>query len=153
MNKIILAIDPGASGGLAWHDGEAVHSKAMPDTEGDVAILLDELREHGDVEVFLELVGGFVGRPQAGSHMFAFGRNFGFFLGVCAGAKLPLRLVRPQEWQKSAKVGSKGSATDNEWKNKLKAEAQRRYPGHKVTLKTADALLILDWARGQDGKD
>jgi len=31
-----------------------------------------------------------------------------------------------------------------QWKNKLKAEAQRLYPDIKVTLKTADALLILE---------
>jgi hypothetical protein len=36
-------------------------------------------------------------------------------------------------------------ASKSEWKNKLKAEAQRRFPDLKVTLKTADALLILEW--------
>jgi hypothetical protein len=34
-----------------------------------------------------------------------------------------------------------------EWKNKLKAEAQRRFPKQKVTLANADALLIYEWAR------
>lgn len=34
-----------------------------------------------------------------------------------------------------------------EWKNKLKAESQRRFPGITVTLKTCDALLLLDYAR------
>lgn len=33
------------------------------------------------------------------------------------------------------------------WKNKLKEEAQRRFPQLDITLKTADALLILDYAR------
>ena len=45
-------------------------------------------------------------------------------------------------------------ASKSEWKNKLKAEAQRRFPQLNVTLKTADALLIIEWvraARGQSG--
>lgn len=33
-----------------------------------------------------------------------------------------------------------------EWKAKLKAEAERRYPDIRVTLKTCDALLILEAA-------
>ena len=34
--------------------------------------------------------------------------------------------------------------TPTQWKNKLKAEAQRLFPDIRVTLKTADALLILE---------
>lgn len=33
-----------------------------------------------------------------------------------------------------------------EWKNKLKASAQRLYPKLKVTLLTSNAILILDYA-------
>jgi hypothetical protein len=32
------------------------------------------------------------------------------------------------------------------WKNKLKTRAQQLYPGIKVTLANADALLILRYA-------
>jgi hypothetical protein len=34
----------------------------------------------------------------------------------------------------------------HEWKRKLKEEAQRLFPNMDVTLKTADALLILEYA-------
>jgi len=33
-----------------------------------------------------------------------------------------------------------------QWKCKLRAQAQRLYPGIKVTLSTADALLLLEFA-------
>jgi len=37
-----------------------------------------------------------------------------------------------------------------EWKGKLKAEAQRRFPGLDITLATCDALLILEYGRMQE---
>ena len=55
-------------------------------------------------------------------------------------------LVRPQTWQKDFGLGTASRcASKSEWKNKLKAEAQRRFPHLGVTLQTADALLILEW--------
>jgi hypothetical protein len=56
-------------------------------------------------------------------------------------------LVRPQEWQKTNAVGTKGKQTTTEWKNKLKSEAQRRFPLNTITLKTADAFCLLAHAR------
>jgi hypothetical protein len=56
-------------------------------------------------------------------------------------------MVRPQTWQKNLGIGtSRTCASKTEWKNKLKALAQRKFPDAKVTLATADALLILDYA-------
>jgi hypothetical protein len=55
-----------------------------------------------------------------------------------------LVFVRPQEWQRELGLGTKKGRTDRDWKNHLKAEAQRLFPTQDVTLRTADALLILD---------
>jgi hypothetical protein len=58
-----------------------------------------------------------------------------------------LVLVRPQVWQKGFGLGTASTcASKSEWKNKLKAEAQRRFPHLPVTLKTSDALLLLEYA-------
>ena len=46
--------------------------------------------------------------------------------------------------QKHIGVGTRGGMSKTEWKNKLKSEAQRRYPDQTVTLATADGLLIMD---------
>jgi hypothetical protein len=46
---------------------------------------------------------------------------------------------------KAMKAGD--AAAKRDWKQKLRAEAQRLFPAVDVTLKTSDALLILEWAR------
>jgi len=44
-----------------------------------------------------------------------------------------------------AKAKAHNAKAKSDWKNKLKGEAQRRNPSIKVTLKTADALLLLEY--------
>lgn len=100
-----------------------------------------------DYDVFIEEVGGYVGRAQPGSAMFKFGRHTGFVLGVLMALGFRVDTVRPQRWQKHLSLGSsRECASKTEWKNKLKAMAQRKFPEIEVTLATADALLILDYA-------
>ena len=64
---------------------------------------------------------------------------------------IKLHSVRPQVWMKSLGLGTKGNMSNTEWKNKLKAAAQRLYPAEDVTLGTADALLILEFATVRGG--
>jgi hypothetical protein len=91
-------------------------------------------------------VSGFAGKAQPGSAMFKFGDQFGFLKGVLQTLGIRLELVRPQVWQKAFGLGTASAcASKTIWKNKLKAEAQRRFPHLEVTLKTADALLILEY--------
>jgi hypothetical protein len=148
--RTILAIDPGLSGGVAVSWFGKTDCWAMPETQGD---LLERLREvksvaglEGDELVcVLEEVSGFAGKAQPGSAMFRFGEHFGFIKGVIQALEIRLVLVRPQVWQKGFGLGTAAScASKTIWKNKLKAEAQRRFPHLNVTLKTADALLILE---------
>ena len=146
--KITMAIDPGVSGGIAVFGPGKPFAYPMPDTAGDVLELLRELHqsaglENADCECVLEQVGGFVGKRQPGSAMFKFGEGFGFLKGVIQTLRIPLELVRPQDWQKVFHLGTAaGCGGGKVWKNKLKAEAQRRFPHLKVTLATADALLL-----------
>ena len=53
-------------------------------------------------------------------------------------------MVKPQKWQKyfSNTLGKSSDYEKREWKNRLKALAQRLFPQEKVTLDTADAILI-----------
>ena len=145
-----IAIDPGLSGGVAYqHDNQPAQAVAMPATEGDLVDLLRNLTADANEAVAcVEEVGGYIGKAQPASSAFKFGRNFGFILGVLQTLGVRLELVRPQRWQKSLGLGAaSGCASKSEWKNKLKASAQRLYPNLKPTLATADALLILDYAR------
>ena len=145
--KKYLAIDPGASGGLAWRTSEGTpKAQKMPETEGDILCLLRGFK-HMETTVILEEVGGYVGKAQPGSAMFVFGRNTGFLIGAIMALGFRLEMVRPQTWQKNLGIGnSRSCASKSEWKNKLKALAQRKFPELTITLATADAALILDYA-------
>jgi hypothetical protein len=101
--------------------------------------------EGDELVCVLEEVSGFAGKAQPGSAMFRFGEHFGFLKGVIQALEIRLVLVRPQVWQRGFGLGTASAcASKTIWKNKLKAEAQRRFPHLNVTLKTADALLILE---------
>ena len=143
--KTIIAIDPGASGGIVH--GLAPYKEpvavTMPETVHDLAEVLRSASFEGQTHAFVELVGGYAGGVGApGSAMFNFGQNFGQILGILAAFKIPFTLVRPQAWQKALSLGTSKGLTKTEWKNKLKAKAQQLYPNNKITLATSDAFLI-----------
>lgn len=144
MRKTIIAIDPGAGGGIAWKCGENhVYAAKMPETAHDLAEQMDAIANSANsqgmpIECLVEDVHAMPG--QGVTSMFSFGRNLGTILGVLAALKVPYRMERPQSWQK--KVGGL-PADKKERKDRLKAIAQARYPHLKVTLATADALAML----------
>ena len=146
----VIAIDPGKSGGIAYAlRGNEVHSVSMPQTPGDILDLLRTIKaiNAGDIECYMEACVKYAGKEQSGSAAIVYGRNYGFIEGVVQALGIKLHLVRPQEWIKALGLGKRNGATTTVWKNKLKAEAQRLFPSQKVTLKTADALLILEYQR------
>ncbi len=77
--------------------------------------------------------------------MFNFGDGFGYLRGLLAMAGVKLVLVRPQQWMKGipGAIGAEKSAR----KRALKEHAARLFPSLKVTLKTADALCLAEYAR------
>ena len=148
----IIAIDPGVSGGVAvWTFGVA-GCRPMPATGGDVVALLRGImlasdKSGAETVCVMEATGGYVGRAQPASRAYRFGENAGMLKGIIQTLGMRLELVRPQVWQRAFNLGTASAcASKSIWKNKLKAEAQRRFPHLEVTLKTADALLILDYA-------
>lgn len=142
--EIPVAIDPGVGGGIAWHiPGCQPAAENMPETPQELVYLLECIQKDGEVRVYLEEVGGYVGGPgNTGSSMFTFGRNFGQILGVCAALGIPVELVKPGRWQKALGLGTSAGRSKSQWKNHLKQRASQLYPNVKVTLKVADALLI-----------
>lgn len=141
----IMAIDPGVNGGIAVYDTVAKIATAenMPVPPGDLSECIEVYKP--DV-CYLEKVGGMPG--QGGSAMFNFGYGFGCLNQCLYDHHIKTITVTPQKWQKALQLGTrKKSQSKTEWKNKLKAKAQQLYPDIKVTLKTSDALLILEYAR------
>jgi hypothetical protein len=119
----------------------------MPETEGDVIAKLREIVALGVRTAIIEDVskGVMPGRAHA---MIVLNVNAAIIRTALACWGVRVVLVRPQEWQKHFGLGKRRDcASDTEWKNKLKAEAQRRFPNCDVTLKTADSLLLMDYGR------
>jgi hypothetical protein len=146
--KTILGIDPGLTGGIALkRDGQPAHAFPMPPTEGDLVDLLHDLvTDPQNTIAIVEEVSGYIGIEQPGSAAFKFGRNFGFLLGVIQTLGVRTELIKPQRWQRALGLGnSRNCDSKTVWKNKLKAAAQRLNPQLKLTLATADAVLILEY--------
>jgi hypothetical protein len=142
-----LGIDPGASGGLAVLTPEPPHVVAtpMPRTGRDV---FDWLCAHAPgATAVIEKVGGFIrdgGKNVGpGPAMFKFGASVGLLHGFLIALAIPFEEVTPRRWQQALGIpGRKATETKVRWKSRLKEHAQRRFPDTRVTLATADALLI-----------
>ena len=118
---IILGIDPGLSGALAFLDtrDNTVDVVDMPTVEVKrnnklkrevsaqlVAAIV--IKRHAEA-AFLEKVNAMAG--QGVSSVFSFGRSAGIIEGVLAAYDIPTTLVTPQAWQKAMGVrdGKDGS--------------------------------------------
>lgn len=155
MSRIIIGIDPGTGGGFALYDAEKDTMLAfkMPPTFPDIYNFLADIKAstNGDIVAYMENVGhGMPGQSSKATAVFA--RHNGHIEMALYALGIRTEMVTPQKWMKfySNTIGSSKGYTKTEWKNKLKGEAQRRYPETKPTLCTADAILIAEYGRKQN---
>ena len=137
-----IGIDPGKGGGIAVITDETVQLHNCPKTVDSMAHLigmcLNDVAAYR-TKVFLEKVWSFPTDGRAGS--FTFGENYGQWQGILASHELEPVLVTPKMWQSHFDI--KKGLKKNIRKKMLKQMAIERCPGlKKVTLKTADAILI-----------
>jgi hypothetical protein len=92
--------------------------------------------------VFLEELPKFAGK-MSGSSMATMFRNYGRIEGILAAYGARIEYLPPKKWQTVLGLGDKKTHGPR-WKAHLKGRAQALYPQLTVTLKTADALLILE---------
>ena len=152
-----IAIDPGVGGGIAYVDTDgSVHALPMPTTLHDlqeqISILCTQYDDYGggcngkpvaaEPTVFLEELPKFAGK-MSGSSMATMFRNYGRIEGILAAYGARIEYLPPKKWQQALGLGEK-KTHGNRWKAHLKGRAQALYPQLSVTLKTADALLILE---------
>jgi len=159
--KVIIAVDPGKSGGYAVHWGvpaiirpapRGINVYKMPESEVELIDQIKSVKSYADsegfeIEAVIETVGGYVGGKGApGSSMFNFGFSTGFVHGAIIALGIPLHEIRPQEWQKRVNAGtSKIHGTKPAWKRHLVNLAKKHFPQVQgINLSTADALLILE---------
>lgn len=143
----IVGIDPGSAGGIAiLREDGSVTAFTMP--EDDVLVAgLQELNAESP-RVFIERIPKFCGaqrfaeRNIMGSSLAVLYGNYRFCCGILAGLGNPPQLLVPIKWQNIVECRNHERLDKLEWKRKLKSRAQELFPGVKVTLATADALLI-----------
>lgn len=152
--KLYIGIDPGMAGGIAVLGRQVVVDiMVMPATPADI---LDTLRQFSnlassetwDVVACLEDVGkGMPGQSSSATAKFA--RHCGHLEMALLSLGITTVTVTPQKWQRMYQLGKSSEHTKTEWKNRLKAKAQQLFPqqSKNITLKTADALLIAEYAR------
>jgi len=118
---MILAIDPGASGALAFFDPQAgtlevvdmptvaVARSGKLKNEISPQMLAAIIAARAPATAVLEKVGAMPG--QGVSSMFQFGRGVGIVEGVLAALHVPTDYVTPQAWQKAlnARSGKDGN--------------------------------------------
>lgn len=140
-----IAIDPGVGGGIAFVDTDgSAQAFPMPTTLHDISKELHLLSRStfGPVTVFLEELPKFAGK-MSGSSIGVMFRNYGRIEGLLAAFEARIEYIPPKKWQTALGLGEKKSHGPR-WKAHLKGRAQALYPNLSVTLKTADALLILE---------
>jgi crossover junction endodeoxyribonuclease RuvC len=150
---IVLGIDPGASGALAWFDvtyGKlfikdmpTVHVKRGNKLKNELSpqMLTAMVAKELATIAVLERVGAMPG--QGVSSMFQFGRGVGMIEGVVAANRLRIDYVAPQVWQKALGV--------RDGKDASRARAAELFPAYadlfarKKDSGRADAALIAYW--------
>jgi predicted class III extradiol MEMO1 family dioxygenase len=136
-----VGVDVGVNGGIvALNTDNSYTSFSMPKTNKEIAELFVYLNPH---VAYVEKVSGYIGKAHPASRMFNFGVNFGVILGALHGLDSEVHLIRPQEWQKPLGLPKRDCRTEH--KRELKRVAEKMFPNLKLTLKTCDAALILDY--------
>jgi hypothetical protein len=151
-----IGIDPGKSGGIAWHDGEQMRVEKMPETLQDLWELINDMwnvsakpckaciEEVHVAPSFAKSEDGKENKIRMGAKSaFTFGQGFGHLEMALTAAGIPFERIRPQAWQKAMQCLTKGD------KNVSKRRAQELFPHLKITHATADATLICEYGRRQ----
>lgn len=150
MDKVIIGIDPGLSGGIAalGGNGEVIDVFPMPQTMADLYDTLSEFYDERTV-CYMEDVGhGMPGQSSKATATFA--RHCGHIEMALLALGIPTHTVTPSKWMKSYQLGKSSDFEKREWKNRLKSKAQQLFPKQKITLSICDALLIAEYGRKQE---
>lgn len=151
---MILAIDPGASGALAFFNPEAgtleiidtpvVQVKRGTKTKTEISpqMMSAVIRALDPKIAILELVGAMPG--QGVSSMFQFGRGVGMYEGALAALQIPVTYITPQGWQKA--VNARSGKDGNRQRAAELFPAYAHLFARKKDDGRADAALMAWWA-------
>lgn len=148
---IYIGIDPGKSGGITTiKDNSEVEVFKIPYNEDGVDAIelknfFKQLHKKNRVICMLEKIWG--NSASSGFTEFSFGESYGMLKASLIFSLTPFQLVAPKTWMAYYSINKHRDESRNDWKNRLKKKAMELFPGVKVTLWNADALLIANYCR------
>jgi len=142
--KNLIAIDPGASGGIAWADSDGnVFAAKMPEgMTGQADFMRGAVMNEKIKTAILEKVGTYM-PGNSGPAAATFARHCGHLDAILYMLSISVIPVSPGVWMKALGNLPKDK---KDRKNAIKELMARTYPHLNVTLATADALGLLTWA-------
>jgi len=143
----IIAIDPGATGSIAFtiHDPPFIACIPMPK---GMTNQLDILLSMTPATTYIENVGGYM-PGNSGPASVKFARHIGNIEAALYILKFPTIKVSPSSWMRTLGKFSKDKMSR---KREIKDLMARQYPFIKVTLTNADALGILTYAKNAQNR-
>ena len=148
-SDIYIGIDPGRSGGMCVIEDEFIKAYPCPDNTNDMALMFAmaiSVNETKTVVAYIEKVWA---RPTDGrASVWKFAENYGVWKGIAGAYEIDLQQVSPQKWIKYFETPK---LEKSRRKRYLRDKARSMYPNlKKVSLKTADAILIATYAKEPD---
>jgi len=148
-SKVYIGIDPGKSGGICVLEDEFAKAYPCPYDVKDMALLFAmaiSISETKTVVAYIEKVWA---RPHdAKGSIWKFAENYGMWKGIAGSYEIDLNEVSPQKWMKYYEIPKMEKSARKRY---LRDKARSMYPDlKKVTLKTADAILIATYGKETD---
>jgi hypothetical protein len=150
-DPLYLGIDPGKTGAgvLVDQRGLMVDSfRFAKHTLEETDAWLAELRGGGHVAALEKVASS----PQMGVRSaFSFGRSLGQIEALLVSSGIRIVRVAPRTWQKTFGIQPRrkkpNPETQTQFKKRVRALAEERFPGHIKTADLADAALLAEWCR------
>lgn len=149
----ILGIDPGKGGGIAIYTKEdgLVRTVKMPSDTDELADLLAYYVDNYKPIAFLEKLNVRRGDTAVPGKIFGIEKmleNYGQLKTTLELMGVPFCMVHPLSWENKLGLRIRGLREEKaERKRRYASVAARWYPGNRVTLWNADALLIMHFGR------
>lgn len=140
-----VGIDPGNGGGIAIimadEKGNEVMARKFPTDVRDVGMFLKTATANTNYRVAIEKVHSM---PNQGvKSTFTFGMNYGIWIGALRTLDIDFIKVQAKQWQDFYNITKNNKYYDR--KKELKSIAIELFPNQRVTMYTADALLIANY--------
>ena len=148
-NKIYIGIDPGKSGAMCIIEDEFIKACPCPDNIQDMALIFAMAISVNTTKTVVAYIEKVWARPTDGrASIWKFAENYGMWLGIAGAYEIDLQTVAPQTWIKYFETPKMEKANRKRY---LRDKARSMYPDlKKVSLKTADAILIATYAKEND---